>query len=51
MSIESVKHFSYSIAFMRLWNLDIETKECKKTKDSRDDIHETHSTIHFIGPF
>jgi len=30
---------SFPITFIRLWNLDIETKGYVKVKDSRDEIH------------
>jgi len=43
-------YFTYPITFIWLWNLDTETKECEKTKESRDDIHETHGTTQFIRP-
>jgi hypothetical protein len=36
---------------MYLSYLDSKTKEHKKTKDSRDEIHETHSRIKFTRPY
>jgi len=30
---------------------DVEIKRHKKTKDSRDEINETHSMIQFIRPY
>jgi hypothetical protein len=47
-----VKHrdnFTFTVTFIWLWNLDIETKGYKKTEDSRDEMHETHRRIQFIG--
>jgi len=29
--------------------VDIETKGCKKAKDSRDEVHDTHSRRQFTG--
>jgi hypothetical protein len=40
----------WAVTFIWLWNFDIETKRCRKTKDRRDEIHENHSKIHFIRP-
>jgi hypothetical protein len=37
--------FSCPITFVWMWTLVIETKCHKKTKDSRDEIHETHNKI------
>jgi hypothetical protein len=37
------KYFSFAITFIRLWNLNVWIRRYKKTKDSRDDIHESNS--------
>jgi len=39
-----MQQFSHSFSLTRLSNLDIETKGYKNVKDSRDEMHETHST-------
>jgi len=42
---------SYPIRLIRLRSLDNETNGYKKSTESRDGIHETHSWMQFIGPW
>jgi hypothetical protein len=50
VSVESTYYFRYPVTFIWLLNLDVEMKDYEKTKDSRDDMYETHCRIQFIGP-
>jgi hypothetical protein len=44
------KYIVYSILAAPSLLYGCETKGCSKSKDSRDEIHETHSRIQLIGP-
>jgi len=40
----------HPVTFIWMWNLVIETKGYKKTKDNSDEIHDTYGGIQFVRP-